>query len=350
MTFAELWNEIVSEYNDNLNCKEEIIQKSWEILFKLCFGYQKTEIDPQRPVQMGVATKRADIVIKDGNSDLFVVELKRHMLHEGQEQLFSYLNQLKIDLGILVCDKLYIYDYDYTSKDNTYSFLEIPFTPDNPNGSRFVELFSKDNFDKQKIRDFIKESNDKKNAESEIKNELSANLISELLKKYFSEKFPGVNIERVLSDYNISITKKSAMTSPVEPVAISPILKSTFVPSQSAFGTKDATQYMINGSPTGGKGPTVYAAVKLYVDTHNGISFSELQNAFPDYLAKPGFGKMIRRIEEVTQKEWSGSRYNKHPIILSDGTQIVVTNQWNLNNMSTFLAGAAKLGIDIKPL
>ena len=272
------------------------------------------------------------------------------MLHEGQEQLFSYLNQLKIDLGILVCDKLYIYDYNYTSKGNTYSFLEIPFTPDNPNGSRFVELFSKDNFDKQKIRDFIKESNDKKNAESEIKNELSANLISELLKKYFSEKYPGVNIERVLSDYNISITKKSAMTSHVVPVAISPILKSTFVPSQSAFGTKDATQYMINGSPTGGKGPTVYATVKLYVDTHNGISFSELQNAFPDYLAKPGFGKMIRRIEDVTQKEWSGSRYNKHPIILSDGTQIVVTNQWNLNNMSTFLAGAAKLGIDINPL
>ena len=33
-----------------------------------------------------------------------------------------------------------------------------------------------------------------------------------------------------------------------------------------SFGSKDATQFMVNGSPAGGKGPTVYAAVKYYVN------------------------------------------------------------------------------------
>lgn len=157
---------------------------------------------------MGVMTKRANIVIRNDTEDLFVVELKRHTLHDGQAQLFSYLNQLKIDMGILVCDNLYIYDYDFIAKEDSYSVLEIPFTQSNPNGSRFVELFSKDNFDKQKIKDFIKESNQKKNSENEIKNELSVNLITELLKNHFSEKYPAVDVEKILTDYNISISQK----------------------------------------------------------------------------------------------------------------------------------------------
>ena len=349
MSILAYWNEIVSEYNDNLNCKEEIVQKTWEVLFKLCLGYSKAEIDSQRSVKMGVMTKRADIVITNSAEDLFVVELKRHVLHEGQEQLFSYLNQLKIDLGILVCDKLYIYDFDYTAKENSYSVLEIPFIQDNPNGSRFVELFSKDNFDKQKIKDFIKECNENKDIVNEIKNEITSNLASELLKKYFKEKYTEIDIDKILAEYTVSVSKKSSVyTNPATTISGSSI----YVPRMmtSSFMTKDATQFMVNGSPTGGKGPTVYAAVKTYIDSHPNITLQELQTAFPDYLAKPGFGKMIRKVEDVTPNEWSGSRFNKHPISLSDGTRITVSTQWKPDNMQSFIEGVKKLGIAIDPV
>ena len=349
MSTLAYWNEIVSEYNDNLNCKEEIVQKTWEVLFKLCFGYSKPEIDSQRSVKMGVMTKRADIVIPNGVEDLFVIELKRHVLHEGQEQLFSYLNQLKIDLGILVCDKLYIYDYDYTAKENSYSVLEIPFIQDNPNGSRFVELFSKDNFDKQKIKDFIKECNENKDIVNEIKNEITSNLASELLKKYFKEKYTEIDIDKILAEYTVSVSKKSSVyTNPAATISGSSI----YVPrmTTSSFMTKDATQFMVNGTPTGGKGPTVYAAVKAFIDSHPNISVQELKSAFPDYLAKPGFGKMIRKVEDVTPNEWSGSRFNKHPISLSDGTRITVSTQWKPDNMQSFIEGVKKLGIEIVPV
>ena len=114
--------------------------------------------------------------------------------------------------------------------------------------------------------------------------------------------------------------------------------------------TKDATQFMVNGTPTGGKGPTVYAAVNTYIDSHPNITLQELQTAFPDYLAKPGFGKMIRKVEDVTPNEWSGSRFNKHPIFLSDGTRITVSTQWKPDNMQSFIEGVKKLGIAIEPV
>ena len=211
MSYVELWNEIVSEYDDNLKRHEDIVQKTWEMLFKLCFKYSKSEIDPQRPVQMGSTPKYPDIIIKNDNEDLFIVELKRHALHEGQEQLFSYLNQLKVDLGVLVCDNLYVYDYDFTAKTDAYSVLEIPFAKDDSNGARFVELFSKENFDKQKIKDFINEGNAKKQAESDVRNELSSELAVRLLKNYFAKKYQTiekVQIEKILAEYNVSVEKK----------------------------------------------------------------------------------------------------------------------------------------------
>ena len=139
------WNKIVAQYNKNRNSKEEIVQASWELLFSTIFNYTDSNIVPQLPVKMGVETKRADILIKNGNEDLFVVELKRHTLHDGQAQLFSYLNQLKINIGVLVCDKLYIYDFDYTTRDENYSFVEINFIPDNPDGENDVPPVDQEN-------------------------------------------------------------------------------------------------------------------------------------------------------------------------------------------------------------
>ena len=216
MNYTDNWNGIVVTYNNNINAKEELVQQAWEMLFKFCFKYSPNQIDSQRSIKMGSTSKKADIVIKNDNTDLFVVELKRHTLHDGQEQLFSYLNQLKIDLGILVCDKLYIYDYDFTVQ-NKYAMLEIPFEYDNPNGVKFVELFTKDSFDKQAIKRFINEINEKHAAITKIQNELSQGLIIELLKKHFIEtmEISENGVKNVLQEYDISITKNTNTNIPV---------------------------------------------------------------------------------------------------------------------------------------
>ena len=171
----------------------------------------------------------------------------------------------------------------------------------------------------------------------------------ELLKKYFKEKYTEIDIDKILAEYTVSVSKKSSVyTNPAATISGSSI----YVPrmTTSSFMTKDATQFMVNGTPTGGKGPTVYAAVKAFIDSHPNISVQELKSAFPDYLAKPGFGKMIRKVEDVTPNEWSGSRFNKHPISLSDGTRITVSTQWKPDNMQSFIEGVKKLGIEIVPV
>lgn len=344
MNYSDIWNKIVDEYNKNKNKKEELVQRTWEMLFKFSFNYSDGEIDPQKSVKMGSTSKKADIVIKKDNIDIFIIELKRHTLHDGQEQLFSYLNQLKIDLGVLVCDNLYIYDYDFTTQ-NKFTMIEIPFEHDNPNGVKFVELFTKDNFDKQAIKNFINEINEKHAAITKIQNELSQGLIIELLKKHFIEtmEISENEVKNVLQDYNISITKNTNTNI----ATLSPSCTQSFSKNSAC---KDNTQYTVNGEHTGGKGPTVYATVKLYIESNNGIGFEELKQAFPDHIAKPGFGKMIRRYEEVSKKEWEGSRFNKEALILSDGTKVAVSTQWTPNNMKTFIDHAATVGIDIKPI
>ena len=143
--------------------------------------------------------------------------------------------------------------------------------------------------------------------------------------------------------YDISITKNTNTNI----ATLSPSYTQSF--SKNSAG-RDNTQYTVNGEHTGGKGPTVFASVKLYIESNNGIDFEKLKQAFPDHIAKPGFGKMIRRYEEVSEKEWEDSRFKKQALILSDGTEVVVSTQWNPNNMKTFIDHAATLGIDIKPI
>ena len=162
---------------------------------------------------MGVATKYADILIRQGREDLFVVELKKHSLSQqaGQAQLFSYLNQLKIDIGILVCDKIYIYDFDYTKRDENYSFVAIDFIKDNPDGEKVVELFMNDGFDKQKIKDFIKNKNQSKNNIDLISKELNTESVLQILKIHFSRTYPVEDVEKAMNDIciNVSSQKKA---------------------------------------------------------------------------------------------------------------------------------------------
>lgn len=341
MSHGTSWNKLVSQYNKNLGKKEDIVQTSWELLLSTVFDYSDRDIHPQYPVKMGVSTKLADILVRHGDDDLFVMELKRHTLHDGQEQLFSYLNQLKIDIGVLVCDKLYVYDFDYTKKAENYSSVKIDFTQDNPDGIKFVELFTSGNFDRQKIKDFIAQKNQSKKNIALIRKDLTDDFVKEAVKNHLTEKYPAEDVERVLSEMVITVRAKGAVTP-------APVVAGDFVPKSKR--KKDNTQYTVNGTSTGGKCPTVYAAVGQYVKSNPGITFEQLQVAFPDEAAKPGFGKMIRLFEQVSQNEWEGSRFNKHPITLASGQQVVVSTQWKPDNMRSFIEFTGRAGIEIKPV
>lgn len=79
------WNKIVDLYNKYQFKSENEIQNLWEQLFADAelFGYSKIygEINAHRSIQIGSSGRVIpDIIIKNGEKDLFIVELKQSSL------------------------------------------------------------------------------------------------------------------------------------------------------------------------------------------------------------------------------------------------------------------------------
>lgn len=225
MTNMEKWNEIVETYKNLIDQRENVIQFIWEhSVCQNCFGFPRENIISQRPVQMGVSTKFADIVLKKNDIEECVIELKQSSLTQGRDQLFSYLIQIRnISIGILACDKLHLYYFDYMSMDANDSRpnLEIPFEKDNPDGEKFVELFNYESFDRENVKQWILDryseirearmqtENSRRNIETII-NALNDALVSDLLKKHFvnDEGFPENDVNAALETMQVSVESR----------------------------------------------------------------------------------------------------------------------------------------------
>lgn len=213
MDYNERWNKICKHFENNKDKSEEYIQNLWEKLFSEIFGYSSldNEIESERKMQLGSKEKLIpDIIIKNGNSDLFIVELKREDLtisDARKGQLYSYLKQVRCDLGILVCDKICLVDYDYGTPDENQICADIDFFEDNPVGVKFTELFSKENFDKSRIKEFIHDNVIDENNIVKIKNELTSDLIKRLVSEHFSKIYNKNEISAVLNKYNFIRTE-----------------------------------------------------------------------------------------------------------------------------------------------
>ena len=224
MNSKEIWNIIVTSVQNNIYKKEELIQAIWNsAIFPLILGGSDCK-NVEQEVPEG-STKKMDIVIKQNENTVAVVELKQHThsrnakagLVTPQEQLFSYLNQLKrVNIGILVCDKLYIYNYDFTksNEENATNCLEIPFEKDNELGAKFVELFSKENFREETIKEFISEKNRSAQNVKKLREEISNSkeLIIKFLENEFVPKYGKAEFDEVINEFEIQIVKKNSVT------------------------------------------------------------------------------------------------------------------------------------------
>lgn len=211
MNANDKWNLIVSNIQKKLMAKESEVQDLWEKIFAdaIFFGYSKLsgEIDCQRNIHIGSYERTIpDIIIKNiiNNKDLFIVELKQHNLPFNQtykEQLFSYMRLLRVNVGILICNKIYLYVLDY---DDNETSMEITFTKDNPNGSKFIELFSKNNYSENTIKKFIDKNQELKFHIQEIRKDIQNISILDLIKQYYASKYSYEEIELALKDLQIS--------------------------------------------------------------------------------------------------------------------------------------------------
>ena len=221
MFFAEVWNDyIVKHYKQNYHKPEVIVQADWENFLSEWFGYSKLkgEIQPHKTITIGSKKHPIpDIVVGFDDEDIIDFELKKYSLplsNEMEQQLKSYMDLLHVSIGVLVCQKLYVYVYNHTQKKSKR--IAIDFTEDNPDGIRFVELFQKKNFSSKAIETFIDSKNEFQNNVQKIKTEITADLVMDLLTTYLQTTYSNEEIVTAMNGVCVSVESK------LESVSISP--------------------------------------------------------------------------------------------------------------------------------
>ncbi len=213
-TYIEGWNFLVAQHSEFYNQPECKIQNLWESYFSEIFGFKKifNEIDSQRKLHIGSTDREIpDIILKKDGKDLFIVELKQYSLKKNddfEKQLLNYMSHtdLRLSIGVLVCEKLYLYFYNHS--DNKNDCLEIPFEKDNKLGIKFMELFNKSNFDVENVKNFIQSEAKNKNDISKIKKEISTELLKQLLIEHFTKTYNKTAVESALKDFSFNCSER----------------------------------------------------------------------------------------------------------------------------------------------
>lgn len=216
MTNTEKWNLIVKDYNTLYSALESKIQVMWEQYCPALFNYQKlfNEVDSQRHLSVGSGnTLIPDIILRIDDKDVFDIELKQYnsVYNENYEkQLISYLNQTHIPVGMIVCQKIYLYYYEYATF--TINKIEIPFEIDNKDGVMLMELLNKDSFSVEKIKNFVLDKITHDNNIKEIKRILLPEFIKNCVKDKLLEKYPFEDVEKSLQDFYFTNPVKNTNT------------------------------------------------------------------------------------------------------------------------------------------
>ncbi len=328
--YAEYWNFIVSEYKTKQYAQESTIQAFWENYFSEMFNYKKflKEIDSQRTITIGSGQRVIpDIILRRNNQDVVDVELKRYGLpfsSDMEDQLFSYMNQLHISVGVLVCQKIYVYVYDYVG--NKKKKLGIPFEKNNPDGIKFVELFQKDNFSKDAIEEFIDSKHTFGEKVEEIKSKISEELIFKLLREYFGKEYTSKVIEAAIENVQIKVEIGPPPSPPHR-------------------------RYRFEGNWYPPLNHLPLDVVKAYVRDNPNVTYSELEDRFPKEL-QGSYGVFLTREEASLRTTDLRKRFFvDHPIILGDNSVILVSTQWgdsgSVCNIAPFIRRATFLGYKI---
>ena len=100
-----------------------------------------------------------------------------------------------------------------------------------------------------------------------------------------------------------------------------------------------------------GVGPLVLAVVKKDVSDHPGITFTDLQKAFPDKLISTTYG--VVKPKSIIPDKHKGigpksyKRYFDEIIPLDCGDEIMVCREWSKEKIPDFIQNAQKLGYSI---
>ncbi len=366
------WNEICFLLSENV--KMDISENSFEqnvIQALRVLGWKQFSGDYEiRPsYQIGAANRiTPDFVIKSSdNHRLFVIEIKQPnipLTSNFQQQLFSYMRQLKLEYGILIGQAIQIfYDGPLVQQEDPLLLDTIRFERNNEKGESFVKLFTKENFNSDSLKEYTLQAIEKINRKEDFKlllnrilsKDFKDNIIG-LIKQEFISEYDGELIDSVLDELKIEITiinkfgeSNTGQTNYVHSNERN--ITNTILPIESNYSRqinsskdRDYTKYIFNGQ-THGKNRLVLAVLKHYVEINPGSTFSELKAMFPDRLQG---SETFTTEKEAKQKKDRRNFIRPGELIRLVDTTIAVSTQWGIGNVTRFIDHCKRMNIEIK--
>ncbi|CAT05338.1 Uncharacterised protein [Mesomycoplasma conjunctivae] len=236
------WNTVVKHFNANLESSESEIQKLWVDIFTEIFGYGKLQGNIRTNLAISIGSGRnikPDIVLRREGKNVCLIELKQETIKLSpkiENQLFSYLKQTKIKIGLIISDKIYLYSYQYDKNDSEQLRFEIPFVDNNIDGEFLINLLSYKSFDDKAITQFIEEKINHISKVKDIISVLSKNFVLNVLKDYFNNQYNHLEIEDALNSIEIQINAKHNILNKIQ--QIKQLEAKSEVPKQDLFFEK----------------------------------------------------------------------------------------------------------------
>ena len=136
------------------------------------------------------------------------------------------------------------------------------------------------------------------------------------------------------------------------------IVDDEVAPTEVSSRKKDMTLYFLNNSNEKyGKARLVLAVIKSYVESNPGVTYKQLQDAFPPSLRglkrqDSFWGCFSLRTD--AERLFSDTGTKRHflkdneIIRLANGDEVAVSSQWGIGNIKDFIARAKEIGFHIK--
>ena len=201
---------------------EEVVRQLYAARLINNYGYTQNRLAFEHPVNFGLETKRADIVVFDKdrtNTPFIIVELKKPKLSDGKSQLRSYCNATGAPIGVWSNGRQISH---YNRKDPNY-FEDISDIP-NSNQSladilneRFTlrDLITKDKVanERKSLKDIILEMEDEvlANAGVDVFEEVFKLIFTKLYDEFLSQNDKGIINYYVRSVTNTGVAEDRAL-------------------------------------------------------------------------------------------------------------------------------------------
>lgn len=341
----EKWNDIVLSLLDckNRHVDEDKYQEKIEEQFKfLGWSIYNGCVETKPVLPVGNSNSIIpDVVLRKNGERVLPVEIKEpnnKLKKRQEEQLFSYMRQLDLRVGLYIGEKWQLYYNAPDDKENPHAVLTAMLDPDSEEGHMFCQILTYDSFSLTSLEIFCTERLEAirfRKHVTEVLYELNENkkgeqLLLSMLKNHLStnDKYDTI-LNEELAKVNISYS-----------YGVPKIISNA--KDRVKAGQRKLIRYSLNGGPALPKTKLVLEAMRLYVEKNPGATFADIEAVFPKNI-QGGYG-VVRKFSELEEYVEAGSnimgRFSSTPNELlesADGIVFAVCNQWEYNNFPRFV-------------